>query len=172
MKGSILEAIGELVEKKLGKRAWEEILEEAGVGRFQRFLPTKSYPDEVFYQILEGIKKKTRLSLEEIADLFGEYWMIEYAPKVYKIFFHEVKDIKSFLKKLDWVHEVMTRTTREGSPPRFEVWEEGEDLYIRYKSQRNLKEIFLGLLRGVGKYYQVEMSIHEVEPNLFRVYFY
>lgn len=42
---------------------------------------------------------------------------------------------------------------------------------MTYKSQRGLIDIFIGLIKGVGKHYGENLQVHKVAPNKVEIVF-
>ncbi len=112
------------------------------------------------------------LSLEQAADAFGHHWVNEFANRIYPLYFRRAKSARELLTNMDRVHEITTRTMENAHPPRFDYEEPSTDVLImKYKSERGLMPILLGLIRGVGTYYGEELEIAELEGRRVRVRF-
>ena len=54
----------------------------------------------------------------------------------------------------------ITRTVPNASPPRFKLtWRDSQTLEVTYESKRNLIDVYVGLARGVGKYFGEPLTV-------------
>jgi hypothetical protein len=172
MKGVILDCFEKLVEKKLDKEKWQEILRKAGMSKFSVFLAVQDYSDEDVLKLVQAACDVLGLSLQELADLFGDFWINDYGAKVYKVYFNKAKTAKDFILNTDHVHQLVTQTIPHATPPRFEYeWEDDNTLIITYKSKRALIEFVIGILKGVAKYYKEKLIITKISDNKVRIIF-
>jgi hypothetical protein len=73
---------------------------------------------------------------------------------------------------LDEVHVMMTATIPNAHPPRFEYQWEGEStLNVTYHSQRNLIDIYIGLVKGVGKFFKEQLIVTKLSQHHVRIKF-
>ncbi len=173
MKGVIFKALEELVIKKLGEDAWKQILEKIGYKNAPFYTLVSDVPDDKVLAAVKVACDVSNLSLQEVADLFGEYWMMEFAPRIYKGYFILSDSARDFLLKMDWVHSEAVRRMKNAKPPRFTYeWENENTLIMGYNSERNLMDIFIGLVRGVGKKFGEEMEVERIDgTNRVRIVF-
>ncbi len=82
--------------------------------------PVGFVEDEIVLKIVQNLCKVANVSLEEVADLFGDYWANVYSQRIYKVFYDEARNAKDFILKLDRVHWLVTRNIPYASPPRFD----------------------------------------------------
>jgi len=99
MKGTIVKCMQELVERTFGASKWKESLKRAGIEEHAWFNATADVADSDVMKIVKGISEAASLSVEQVADAFGEYWSSQYAPKLYGVFFerkmHQRADCES-----------------------------------------------------------------------------
>ncbi len=57
-------------------------------------------------------------------------------------------------------------------PPRFEYdWKDDKTLILKYKSQRGLIDILVGLIKGVGKYYKEDLKVSKISSDKVQIVF-
>jgi hypothetical protein len=57
-------------------------------------------------------------------------------------------------------------------PPRFDYrWASDRVLIVTYKSHRDLLPLYMGLARGVGKYFEEPLDVSRAGPDLVRIEF-
>jgi len=167
MKGVIADCLGKMVVENFGKAKWQEALKQAGLNSNILFIPTAEIPDKDVLKVVESVCKVCGLTLERLADLFGEYWVCKYAPEIYPFYYKGVNSAKEFLKGVDKIH----RRIPKSNPPRFEYEEKGNSLIMKYKSQRNLMPFLIGLIKGVGKYFKTPLRVKQIGKTEVEVIF-
>jgi len=172
VKGAIIDAIKDLVVENFGMEKWMDVLENAGLPRTTTFSVRKDVPDETVLAVVESISRTLNLSPEEVADAFGEYWVTVYMPKVYKPYYRGVTSARELLLKMDEIHRKATQNIPNAHPPRFEYrWEAPNVLIMKYKSPRKLMAIFMGLAKGVGKFYKTPLQVEQISEDEVRITF-
>lgn len=172
MKGIIAMCVAELVSKKFGQDKWEEILLDSGLKKKTRFLAFEDVDEEVFMNVIRSIKKILHLSLPEIGDAFGDYWINEFAPRIYPAYYIGITSARDFLLKMDEVHLDTTKDIPNAHPPRFEyTWKDKNTLIMTYKSSRGLIDIMVGLIKGVGKHYKENLEVKKLNDTNVEIIF-
>ncbi len=172
MKGVIVCCLAELIETKFGKEEWQNALENAGLPRTARFLVTQNIRDGAALKVIQSVCAELGLPLEQAANAFGEYWMNEYAPKIYETYYYGVDSAREFLLKMDAVHKRVTQSMPNAHPPRFDyAWKNEKVLVMTYKSQRGLIDFLVGLVRGVGKYFEEELEVKKTSDTTVEILF-
>lgn len=172
MKGVIVHCLRELVSNKFGKDNWRKALEMSGYSPDAAFLLTEDIEDARALRIVDSVCKVLNISLSQAADAFGEYWVCEYAPKIYKSFYQGVESAKDFLLRMDEVHRITTLSIPNARPPRFQYeWLDDKTMLMKYDSKRGLIDILVGLVRGVGKYYRENLQVSKVGGATVKVVF-
>lgn len=172
MKGTIVCCIRDMVIEKFHKDVWQRTLERSGIPASNMFLPMSDIPDETVMKIIENLCKELGVTLEQAADTFGEYWMVNYVPKLYSNFLLGAPTTRDLLLKMDRIHDTVTRTMSNASPPKFKYsWQDDNTLLMTYDSKRNLVPIFKGLVKGVGKYYKEDIQISMKTPSQMEIKF-
>lgn len=172
MKGVIAECMARLVTDKKGKSVWEAVLREAGLDANDTFLPTDDVPDEQVVRLADATARVLGMTREQTAEAFGEYWINQYAPKIYRIYFSRFESSREFLEGMDDLHDKVTRNVPNARPPRFEYEEVDEKtLIMTYKSSRNMLEFFVGLVRGVGRHFGEDLKIFKLGGDRVKVVF-
>ena len=66
----------------------------------------------------------------------------------------------------------MTKNIPNASPPRFDYeWNDTNTLIMKYKSNRNLIDILVGLVKGVGNYFQEDLTVSKTGMDKVQVVF-
>ena len=172
MKGVIADCLGKLVKDKFGVDKWEKSLENAGMNTKTVFIATQDIPDSDVMKLVGSVCKILNITLQQAADAFGDYWVNEYAKKVYFAYFSKSKTAKDFLLNMDKVHISVTQNVKNAKPPRFEyTWENDKTLIMKYLSSRGLIDFLVGLIKGVGKYFNENLTVSKVGSDRVKIVF-
>jgi Haem-NO-binding len=172
MKGVIVDCLQALVSNKFGKDKWMKALEMGGYDPKRFFLVTEDIEDAKALRLVDSVCKVLNISLSQAADAFGEYWVCEYAPKIYKAYYQGALSAKDFLLKMDEVHRLTTLNIPNAQPPRFKYeWLDNKTMVMKYESKRGLIDFLVGLVKGVGKYYKENLLVSKVGNASIKVVF-
>ncbi|HMA63673.1 MAG TPA: heme NO-binding domain-containing protein [Chitinispirillaceae bacterium] len=172
MKGVIAMCLAELVESKFGKAQLETVLEKSGIDKFTRFLPSQDIPDDKIMNVVKNAGEILKMSMPQLADAFGDYWVNTFAPKIYKTYYNQATSAKEFITKMDSVHISVTQNIANSHPPRFEYcWKNEKTVEIMYKSQRKMIVFLIGLIKGVGKRFNERLSVVQLSDDKLQVTF-
>lgn len=106
--------------------------------------------------------KALGITIAEAADAFGEYWVNSYMPRLYNHFHILAPTARDFLMRLNEVHGRVIEAM-EGAPPTPHFgykWKNANTLLVTYKSRWNLFPFYVGLVKGVGKYYEEDVTVN------------
>lgn len=171
MKGVIVLCLKEMITNNYEKEKWEKILDSVGLSKDMLILPITEVEDSTVMKVLEATGKELGLSLQQLADVFGDYWVNKYSQKIYYIFYR-AKSAKEFLLNMDSLHIRMTKELDNANPPRFTFdWKDDKTLIMNYNSKRGLIDFVVGLAKGVGKYYNEPLSVSKVDDQRVQVVF-
>ena len=172
MKGVIITCLESLVKEQFGQHSWEDILEEAGLERRAIFNMTSNVQDKSVLDIVNATCKVLNITLDQAADAFGDYWVNVYAPKVYSMYYRKAHSAKEMLLNMDKLHETVTASIPDAHPPRFDYeWQGEHTLIMHYKSHRGMIDFFVGLIKGVGKYYNEELRVTKKSETAVEIVF-
>ncbi|HOP07090.1 MAG TPA: heme NO-binding domain-containing protein [candidate division Zixibacteria bacterium] len=172
MKGTIIKCLQDLVTDKYGQEEWKAAIEDAGLRRNTIFMPISDIDDESVLAIITAVCTRQKLSLAEISNIFGDYWVNVYSQVMYKQFFQRHSTARQFILAMDDVHVNMTRTMANARPPRFDYeWKDDCTLHMTYKSHRGLIDLMVGLIKGVGRYYGESLGVTLVSRNIVQIVF-
>ena len=173
MKSVIVMCLTEMLSKKFGANKLKLIFEDAKIPPADReFMPTMDTPDENVMAIISSTCNILNLSIDEIGDLFGEYWCKNYVTNLYEVYYKSAAGAKDFLMKMQRIHSAITQRIPNAQPPEFEYIDEAPDrLIMKYYSARNLQAIWLGVTKGVGFIYNEKLDIKIIDDNTIEIIF-
>jgi hypothetical protein len=174
MKGTITRCLGAWVTAQFGPERWNEILVEGNVGNqtLSISMAIADIDDRLAIELFGVTARVLGISDDAVADGFGEHWCCVYGPALYRSVFRRFKNARELLLGLDHVHIEVTAMMTNARPPRFDYhWESDRVLLVTYKSPRNLLPLYMGLARGVGKYFKEPLDVRRAGPDLVRIEF-
>ncbi|MBL7111393.1 MAG: heme NO-binding domain-containing protein [Bacteroidales bacterium] len=164
--------LANLVTEEFGKNKWEDVLEKAGFPRTTFFLATQDVEDTVTMKVINSACEVLNISLLQAANAFGDFWMNNFAVKIYQPFYRGVTSAKDFLLSVDKIHVTATQTIPNAHPPRFDYeWKNEKTLIMTYKSPRGLIDFLVGLIHGVAKYYHEDLTITKLSSDKVEIIF-
>jgi len=172
MKGVIVKCIEELIMSAAGKQIWIQILEKSGFTKHQIFLPGTDVADESVIKIIGSTCEVTGKSQQEVFDLFGEYWINVYNPKLYGHYFNQIKSARELILKLNEIHKATTSNMEGARPPRFEFEHVSEkQIVVKYISHRGLIDIYISIVKGMAKKFNEKIGIEKISNEQVRLIF-
>lgn len=152
MYGLINVALKDMINEHYGEDKWLEVLAESAVEN-DSFLSMRSYHDNVTYALIRAASRVLGLSPDDCLKMFGEYWVLKTATNSYPMLMDMAGDnLIDFLQNLDDLHDHITSTFKDYSPPSFRIEKLGADHHrLHYISQRvGLDAFVIGLLKGLA----------------------
>jgi len=171
MKGTIAVCMKEMAQHRFGLAVWKQALARAGFPESRLFVTSEDLPDAKIIDLFNALAEIAGRPVAAVMEAFGEHWSSDYAPRVYRAYYRTAKSARELLLNLDHVHVVMTRSSEGGSPPRFRYETISDKLLImHYESNRGLVDLMPGLIRGVGKYFNENLTV-TVKGNAVHIRF-
>ncbi len=173
MKGTVHKCIEKLITEKFGQEKWQECLRYIGLDEDHFFMINDDVDEALTMKLVtEAIPKLCNLSLQQVLDAFGQYWINDYASKVYAPYFEGCKSSKDLILKLDFVHKSLTEKIPNARPPRLTYeWVNTNTLAVTYLSERGLIDLFISIAKGVGTYYKEDLKITKKSDKVLEVTF-
>lgn len=172
MKSVIPLSIQETYEKHFGKEDWPEVLKKAGLSKSTRYFAHKSTDDEEVKSLLKAIIDHKNMSMQELSDVFGDFWVNDFAPRHYFAFYKRAKNAKEFLLNMNDVHDKIGSKVEGSKPPKFEFTQiDKRTLRMKYISERNLIDLVVGLVKGVGKRFKEEIEVKKLSESELQLVF-
>jgi len=172
MKGVIINCLKELVVEKFGKEKWDSITLLANVPAGTAFLNSTDLADTTAMKIIESTCQVLNISRTQAADAFGDYWANTFAPKMYGIYYNNIKTAKEMIMKLNFIHDMVTKSIRNATPPQFEITEKNANtLVVKYISKRGMLDFYIGLVKGVGRYFKQKLVVKQISGDTVEIIF-
>lgn len=172
MKGVIIKCLKDMIHEKFGRDKWTKILETSGLDPYMAIKALDDIEDSDVIKIVESTCKVLGITLPQAADTFGDYWVNVFAPKIYKIYYEGLNSAKEFILYMDKLHTRVTNHVPNSIPPKFEYnWQDETTLIVNYKSHRGLIDFFVGLAKGVGKYFKEDIKVTKLSEEQVKIVF-
>ena len=119
MYGLVNKALKDMIRDRFGEEQWQAVLSASGAQE-DSFLAMRSYDDSITYSLAQAASEVLDAPLDTCLEMFGEYWVLETATKSYEILLNAAgQDIVEFLTNLNALHDRITSTFLNYSPPEF-----------------------------------------------------
>lgn len=167
MYGIVNKAIQDLITDKFGESEWEAVKEKSGVD-VDFFLSNEPYDDAITYKLAGAASEVLGLSVGEVLNAFGEYWVLKTGREKYGGLMEAGgRNLKEFLINLPMFHNRIMLMYPKLTPPEFRVSDIAENsIHVHYHSKREgLQEFVRGLLNGLSKMYQADAVIELVQTR-------
>jgi hypothetical protein len=167
MYGLIHAAIQQLVVDRFGQEAWQQVMTQSKTPA-DAFMSTRSYDDSVTYGLVGAVAELAEVSTEECLELFGQFWLAEFAPQSYDMLLSAAgSTLFEFLDNLNALHDRISTTFVGYGPPSFRVEKLTEaEAIVHYRSGRSgLVPFVLGLIKGMQDRFDVEIQVLDVKTE-------
>jgi methyl-accepting chemotaxis protein len=164
MKGMIVETWMETWKNTYGEDYVNQLLTEIGIPKDKHFSPFEDLEDSKVFKLLDLMSKTTNKSKEELMKELGKKNIYTF-KKYYPNFFRK-KGLLSFLSTMNDVHKSLTRRIKGAKPPaiEFEIID-NNSAYITYRSFRDMRYYFLGLLEGSAEVFGEKIEYEIIDQG-------
>jgi len=160
MKGTVVNIWLNTIERIYGEQTKNAVLTKEGWNPNRIITPLEEIEDEKIFSLMSAYAKESKITPEALWLKLGENniksfhsWFPSYFEKA---------SAKSFLMLMDKIHTQLTKMIPGAKPPRL-IPEEIDDknVILTYKSRRGLIDYLLGLIIGVGEFFneKIEASV-------------
>ncbi len=167
MYGIVNKAIKNLVTTNFGQEVWEKVLEKSGV-EVDFFISNEPYDDAITYKLATAISEELDMPLSDVLYTLGEWWVLKTGKERYGGLMESGgANLKEFLVHLPGFHNRVMMIYPNLTPPEFKVSDITENsINVHYHSTREgLKDFTRGILNGLGKMYNTEVEVKEVQSR-------
>jgi hypothetical protein len=172
MKGTITRCLKEMVENKFGKDKWITICEKSNFPSTKIISLSSDFDDAVVMALIKSTCETLGVTLEQAGDAFGDYWVNDYAPKIYKSIYTKFKNAREFILGMDEVHKMITKTVPNSKPPQFTYnFTDDKTLVMKYNSPRGLIAVLMGCAKGLGRYYNEKLTVTKIDDSSIKIQF-
>lgn len=167
MYGIVNRAIEELVKENFGEEKWNAVKERSNVD-VDYFISNEPYDDAITYKLAGAVSEEMEMPIESVLHAFGEWWVLKTGKEKYGgLMAAGGSNLKEFLVNLPLFHNRIMLMYPKLTPPEFKVTDVNENsIHVHYHSKRDgLQEFVRGLLSGLGKMFETEVTIDLLESR-------
>ena len=167
MYGLIHRAIRGCVQQHHGEEAWNQVRKAAEVND-SHFVSLQSFPDDIAYGLIGKACELLSLEPDAMLHSLGRYWVLTTAKEEYgPILDFGGRDLMSFLKNLDAMHEQVAISFSNLQQPSFSVSTDDDgSALLHYKSLRSgLSSFVVGLLDGLSERFEQQIDVEQVQAK-------
>lgn len=165
MKGIIFNAMQNVVEEVQGEDAWDDILDEAGVGGAYTSMGT--YPDAEAIALVGAIAERLGTDVATTLRTFGQRALPQLANATPGAIDGITSTRMMLLALNDVIHPEVLKAYPGAEVPWFHVLsagtESGEPIRLRYESSRRMCFLAEGLMLGAGDHFGEPVSVEQSE---------
>jgi hypothetical protein len=167
MYGIVNKAIQDLITENYGEEVWEKVRATSGVD-IDFFLSNEPYDDDITYKLAGAAASTLQISVDQVLQAFGEWWILKTGKEKYGGLMQAGgNSLKEFLINLPLFHNRIMLMYPKLTPPEFKISDvEANGLHVHYYSKRpGLKEFVRGLLSGLAKMFNTDVSIELLQSR-------
>lgn len=173
MKGTVHKCVEKLITGKFGAEKWQACLTYVGLDEDHFFMMNDDVDEPLTMKLItEAIPSVCNLSVQQVLDAFGQYWVNDYTSKIYAPYYEGCTCSKDLILKLDFIHRSVTEKIPNSRPPRLSYqWLDSNTLSVTYVSERGLIDLFVSIAKGVGTYYKEDLKITKKSDQVLEIAF-
>lgn len=172
MKGTIAKCLKEMVENKFGQDKWRTICEKSNFPPNQIISLSADIDDAVVMTLIQNTCETLGVNMEQAGDAFGDYWVNNYGPAIYKSIYGKFKNAREFILGMDDIHVMVTQTVPNAKPPRFTYdFPDDKTIVMKYNSSRGLILVLKGLVKGLGRYFNEKLTVTKINESSIKIVF-
>lgn len=174
MKILFLTAIKEWIinKNKFGFKYWKDVADEMGMG-VEKFSNQDNFSSvERMNNMYKVISEKLNIAEDDFKQRFLEFWMTDFAPRLYQSYAKQTKNAKELIKNIIKVNNEFYNILPDNIyVQKIDVSETDENtLIIKFSSEKSLIDI-IGILRSVSSYYNETFNIKKLDSNEVEIKF-
>jgi hypothetical protein len=157
MNGAMFNSLARFVDKNHPQVSFSDLCQQAGL-KTNVFAELTWYPDKDFVKIMQVLSEQTETEITTLWRELGRETFF-YFSDIFNNYMAGVKNLSDLITAVNRIHNDIKRDGL-GNPPRLEFRKaQSNHFEIRYSSERNLNDFFLGMLEGAVKHFQSDVKI-------------
>lgn len=157
MNGAMFNSLARFIDKNYPQVSFTELCEKASL-RTNVFAELTWYPDNDLPNMMEILGEKTETDISTLWRELGRE-TFSYFSDIFGDYMNGIKSFGDLITAVNRIHHDI-KSDGLGLPSRLEFRKAQPDHFeIRYSSDRNLNDFFLGMLEGASKHFQSEVKI-------------
>lgn len=157
MNGAMFNSLARFIDKNYPQVSFADLCQKASL-KTNVFAELTWYPDKDFSKIMKGLSNQSETDLSTLWREFGRETFAYFAD-IFGDYMSGVKNLSDLITAVNRIHHDIKHDGL-GTPSRLEFRKASPNHFeIRYSSDRNLNDFFLGMLEGAVKYFQTDVKI-------------
>ncbi|WP_350345071.1 heme NO-binding domain-containing protein [Proteinivorax tanatarense] len=164
MKGTVISAWIKSAKELYGENLVAEAMEQVNWETDKVIKPTEDIDEQIPYKIIDYIAKKQNSTTGEIWQQIGQKNIYSFF-NLYPSYFQQ-KNLYSFLRSMDDIHNIITEKVPNATPPRL-IMEvvSSHEATIKYISKRKMFDYFIGLIKGASDFFNEPIEVETQEQK-------
>ncbi|MBT1449500.1 heme NO-binding domain-containing protein [Glaciecola sp. XM2] len=161
MKGIVFTEFNEMVETRFSPEMLDEIITECDLTSGGAYTAVGTYDHGELIQMAQALSDKTNTPVEQLVFAFGEHLAVRFSV-LFTSFFDATNNTFDFMKTLDnHIHVEVKKLYPDADLPSFSFDDsDASCLIMEYRSSRGLSDLAHGLMTGVIRHYQENITIN------------
>jgi hypothetical protein len=161
MHGIIFAGLKKYVVANFGNDAWNGLLKDTGIGS-KIYLPTQTYPDQEIVALVTAASQKTGKPAQTLLEGFGEFIVADLATIYRSMIKPEWRTLDLIENTEGTMHKAVRLRDRGATPPTLVVTRTSPDeVVIVYSSARKMCGVAKGIVKGIARHYNEQVTITE-----------
>ena len=157
MNGAMFNSLARFIDRNYPQVSFTDLCQRVSL-KTNVFAELTWYPDKDFTKIMQALSDQTETELTTLWREFGRE-TFSYFADIFNEYMSGVKSFGDLITAVNRIHHDIKHDGL-GTPPRIEFRKASPNHFeIRYPSDRNLNDFFLGMLEGATKHFQTEVKI-------------
>ena len=172
MKIILLSALKEWITKEYGAEKWKEIAETTGLGVDQFREQDKYFSDDRFSMLIANIANAMSIDEKEVSDKFVNYWMLDFAGRLYQLFVKRSATAKEFVVSIFQINNDVCKLFPNKLLTKVDYKEtDRQCLTAVYPNEKSLVDI-VAVLRGINiKKFPDKFTIRKINQHSIEIKF-
>ncbi len=157
MNGAMFNSLARFIDKNYPSVSFSDLCQKTSL-KTNAFAELTWYPDKGLVKLMQALCEETQTNLSTLWRDFGRETFFYFAD-IFGDYMGGIKTLNDLITATNRIHHDIKRDGL-GTPPRLEFRKALPGHFeIRYHSERNLNDFFLGMLEGAAKYFQSDVKI-------------
>jgi hypothetical protein len=157
MNGAMFNSLARFIDKNHPQVSFSDLCQRAGL-KTNVFAELTWYADKDFLKVMQVLSEQTETEITTLWREFGRETFFYFAD-IFGEYMRGIKNLGDLVTSVNRIHHEIKRDGL-GTPPRIEFRKAQPNHFeIRYSSEKNLNDFFLGMLEGAVKHFQTDAKI-------------
>lgn len=171
MKLLILNALKELINKDYGEEKWVELAENTGLGVDYFTQQARYITEDRFVHVRKKMVQLLGEDEQSINNKFIDYWMTDFAPRVYNFMIKKSENLKGFITGIVKMNNDVCKLFPNQVMSKVDIQETGSNsLTAVYPEEKALVDL-IAVLRGASMFFTEKFNMRKINPHSIEIVF-